>query len=534
MLTKELLNARTWVAKHAREILSRVEKYPNNRAIMIEMGYGPSGLPHIGTVTELVRSMMVAKVLRELQGKPVIVIGFCDDMDGMRKVPQNVPNQDMLLKYLGRPLSVVPDPFMEYTSFAEHNIRQFCRLVEEFGYKAREYRPNRENKYSLNDIIDLSCSEDSVVIVRASQMYNSGSFNPWIIKVLECYQSILDVLLPTLGDERKKTYSPIMPISPKSGKVLESGVIATYPERGTVLLTEDGCESEVSVLDGSCKLQWKVDFGMRWAMLGIDYELSGKDIGIGTNPIARQICKIMGAEPPITPMYEMFLAEDGTKISKTKGNGISLEDLLKYSSPHVLRHMMFLNPSTAKRLDMQKIPSYIDSFIKDIEKFNNTPDVENPIYYSEPAPLPNLKLTPSSILSLIQSMNINDLPLLQKHIGTALPGLTDLDKTLINSMYYFYQDHYSPPLFAPLSKELKEYLLEFLPHLSEDASLMQTKLYDLGNIAVQNGAIENLKMWFRSLYRSVLGRDEGPRLGSFFALCGIENSRRLIVDACNR
>jgi len=529
-----LQEARTWAFKHAREIMTRVADYPESRPIMLQIGYGPSGLPHIGTVAELIRTAMIAKVLRKLSNRKVILLSFADDLDGMRKIPTGLPKEELLKEYIQQPLSKVPDPFGITSSFSEYNLSKLIQLSAEFGYETVEYRPTNHKKFDINQLLDILGDSDPVVLIRSSDMYYSGSFDHGLTEVMKNKDAILDFILPTLGEERKKTYSPFMPISPKSGKVLEVGVIEYLTNQNEVLIEDAGEQYILPVTGGSCKLQWKVDFGMRWALLQVDYEMAGKDIQIGTIPIASKVCSILGHEPPISPMYEMFLSEDGTKISKTKGNGFSLEQMLRYMPAEAIAHFMFLNPTTAKRLNLHKIPMYIDSFIKDLLNFKGEEDVENPIWYTNLNSQDLPKLTASMTLNLIQSLQIQDLDMLIEFFENRLSDLTAIDKKIITGMYHFYNETYSPPNFEPVPTNCKKYLVQFLDFISSDGLAMQTKLYELGNEAIAAGDIADLKAWFNLLYRALLGQQEGPRLGQFMALYGVENSRKLIAGTLNR
>lgn len=544
MRESNLFRARTWIAKHAREIMVKVRNYPADKPIMLKMGYGPSGSPHIGTITELIRTCMVAKTLRLMQSRPVIVISFADDLDGMRKVPPNLPNFEMMEPYLGCPLSRVPDPFMEESSFAEYNLKRLKNLIKEFGYVWHDYRPTKENPFSIEELLRFSnnSEQENVIILRASDMYSSGSYNKNLTEILHNYQKVLDIVLPTLGEEREKTYSPFMPISSKTGKVLETGVLEYYPEENSILVSENHVKEKIKVENDNCKLQWKVDFAMQWMCFGIDYEMSGKDIAIGTYPISRAILEALGYTPPITPMYEMFLAEDGSRISKTKGNGLSLDDFLKYTTTEVIRHFMFLSPSSAKRLDIQKIPSYVNAFVKDLEDFNHKNQLEedaieniveeNAIWYSERDPPENPHFNASTILNLIEGKHppkVEDM--IDFLTNTRNIKLNSLDFKIVKAMYYFYHDHYIKPHFHDIPNNCIKYMEEFMKYLSDDGEEMQTKIRELGKLAIEERNIPDMKSWFQMIYLAIIGEKEGPRLGGLFALYGPEESGKLINKA---
>ena len=566
VIINTLEDARMWPVKQAKEILKRMKSQDPNKPIVLEMGYGPSGTPHLGTVTEVIRTMMVIEVLRKLTDKQVIFFAFSDDMDGMRKFSPKLPNQDMLKEYLGKPLSCIPDPYGRYENFAEHNHQKLIQLIRSLGYNMLDYRPTQDNPYSEEAVIDiiggysvLTGDDDlPVILLRSSDMYHSGSFDKALHKVLWKHSEILEVILPTLGEVRRATYSPFMPISTVTGQVLEVGVEEYHPENGEIVVKE-GVERRIMNVNGKqCKLQWKVDFAMRWYRLGIDYEMAGKDIDVGTNPIARRVCEILGGTPPINWMYEMFLAEDNTRISKIKGNGISLDEMVRYMPASAIRHFMFLRPESAKRLDIKNIPRYIDDFLLDLNRFHHilssTSDnikstykshddqnehntdsfYESPIFYSRNSGTPNSNITAAMALNLIRGLNMPSAEQVIEHLRLSIPLINEIDKQVIECMYHFYEEHYEKPNFYPLPDALRPYALQLKEYLSLDATQIQEKLYQLGNTAIDSGAIQDLKSWFQAIYRAILGQDQGRRLGAFFAMCGKERAEALIDQACGR
>ena len=544
----DLSNARTWATKEARLVLEQVKDRPLDYPIILKTAYGPSGRPHLGTACEIIRSAMVAKVLRQIQPRPVVVISFADNMDGMRKVAENLPNREILQQYLGYPLYKIPDPFGLEANFAEYSISRVGDFIQKLGYGSAEYMPTTE--YSIKKMVDLS-QNGEIIILRSSDLYENGLFDYLLLKILHKHREILEVILPTLGEERRSTYSPLMPISPKSGKVLEEGIIE-YRE-SSIVFQENGEIFETEVNGRNYKAQWKVDFAMQWIGLKIDYEMAGKDISIGSTPLSAQICRILGGTPPPGMMYEMFLAADGTKISKTKGNGISIEDWFNYATPGTIRHFMFLNPTSAKRLDIAKMPAYIDAYCKDLEKFVENPDPENPIWYSEPmAKMPSdlesydlakisqnsgensRKLSISEVphlhanlaLGLLQGLRPESLDTFVNFLKNKISGFNQTDLEIARTMFNFYRDHFAQQKTFAAPEWIKGYLARFV--LSEDAQQMQTDLYSLGNQAVLDGAITSLKDWFQELYKIFFGHNSGPRLGSFFALYGLEASGKLL------
>ena len=247
------LDAKAWPYEEARKLLKRYpEGKPAGAPVIFECGYGPSGLPHIGTFNEVLRTTMVRHAFQTLSDTPTRLIEFSDDMDGLRKVPDNVPNAAMLSEHLGKPLSRIPDPFGRYESFAHHNNAMLREFLDRFGF-AYEF-------------------------VASSDRYNSGAFDEALRGVLRNFDAILAVMLPTLREERRKTYSPVLPVSPKTHQVLQVPVEVVDAEAGIVRFEDHGELVEHCIFGGHAKLQWKVDWAMRWTALGVDYEMCGKDL----------------------------------------------------------------------------------------------------------------------------------------------------------------------------------------------------------------------------------------------------------------
>ncbi|MBQ3785285.1 MAG: lysine--tRNA ligase, partial [Alphaproteobacteria bacterium] len=335
----------TWPFQEARKILAHIgNKTPAKGYVLFETGYGPSGLPHIGTFGEVARTSMVRWAFSKISDIPTRLIAFSDDMDGLRKVPSNIPNQENVAKYIGSPFTAVPDPFGKYDSFAAHNNAMLREFLDSYGF---EYE-----------------------FMSSTQMYKSGAFNDALIKVLENYDKIMQIMLPTLGEERRQTYSPIMPISPKSGRVLQVPVKVIDASAGIVAFDdEDGTYVEQSVLNGMAKLQWKADWAMRWLALDVDYEMCGADL-TDSYKLSGQIVRVLGGRAPENLTYQLFVDEQGQKISKTKGNGISIEEWLKYANPESLALFMYNKPTTIKRLYFDVIPRSVDEYYQHLNNYD--------------------------------------------------------------------------------------------------------------------------------------------------------------------
>jgi len=335
--------ARAWPFEEARRLIERLDKLKGGKrkTVVFETGYGPSGLPHIGTFGEVARTSMVRHAYEVLTGakRKTRLICFSDDMDGLRKVPDNVPNKEMLAAHLNKPLTSVPDPFSnEYPSFAHHNNARLRRFLDQFGFDYEFF--------------------------SATECYKSGMMDATLLKMLRVYDKVMDIILPTLGEERRKTYSPFLPICPRTGRVLQVPMIERHPRKGTVVYVdpETGKKVETRVTGGHVKCQWKADWALRWTALGVDYEMAGKDL-IDSVILSSRICRALGGTPPEGFNYELFLDENGQKISKSKGNGLTIEQWLKYANPESLSLFMYQKPKAAKRLYFDVIPRAVDEYV---------------------------------------------------------------------------------------------------------------------------------------------------------------------------
>lgn len=522
-LSPELIEAakksKSWNFQEAAKIVKRYEKSGFPDEVLFETGYGPSGLPHIGTFGEVARTSMVITAFRVLTEDkvPVRMLCFSDDMDGMRKIPGNVPNQEMLEEHIGKPLTVVPDPFSnEYESFGHHNNARLRAFLDRFGFKYE--------------------------FASATDYYKSGKFDDMLMLAAEKYQDIMDVMLPTLGEERRATYSPFLPISPTTGKVLYVPMKNVDAKAGTITFDdEDGTETTLSIKGGNVKLQWKPDFGMRWAALGVDFEMYGKDHQINSNLYDR-ICRILGVRPPEHFIYELFLDHNGEKISKTKGNGISIDEWLKYAPTESLSLFMYQKPKTAKRLYFDVIPRQVDEYFQHLTAFEKQTveqRLQNPVWHIHDGnpPAADMPISYSMLLNLVSASNSEDKDTLWGFISSYQDGLSaethpKLDELVGFAIAYF-KDFVKPnKVFrAPTEQELAALkdLDKRLADLDDgvDAEAIQTEVFSVG----KDHAFENLREWFQALYQILLGQDQGPRFGTFVALYGVESTRSLIAQA---
>ena len=515
------MQSKAWPYEEARRLLKRyAQGAPEKGYVLFETGYGPSGLPHIGTFNEVLRTTMVRNAYEELSDIPTRLIAFSDDMDGLRKVPDNVPNQDMLREHLGKSLTAIPDPFGKFESFAHHNNAMLREFLDRFGF---EYE-----------------------FLSATQCYRAGQFDETLKQVLRHYQDIMDIMLPTLGKERQATYSPVLPISPKSGRVLQVAITVLDADAGLVRFEDEGEVIEQSILSGSAKLQWKVDWAMRWVALGVDYEMSGKDL-IDSVTQSSKIARALGGRPPEGFTYEMFLDEKGEKISKSKGNGLSLEQWLTYGPGESLAFYAYREPKKAKQLHLGVIPRAVDEYwqfrvaypTQELDK-----KLGNPVHHIHGGNVPEgtLPVTFGLLLNLVGVMGEAGKEQVWAYLANYVPDADaeknpELDRLIGHALAY-HRDFVAPTLKrrAPTGNEAAALraLDAKLAALPQDAVAedIQNIVYAIGKDEAYG--FENLRDWFKALYETLLGAEQGPRMGSFIALYGVTNSRKLIAEALTR
>ncbi len=512
------LESKAWPYEEARKLLKR---YPNGKSgdpVLFETGYGPSGLPHIGTFNEVLRTTMVRNAFHALSDTSTRLIAFSDDMDGLRKVPDNVPNGDMLREHLGKPLTQIPDPFGTHSSFAAHNNAILREFLDRYGF---DYE-----------------------FASSTEYYTSGRFDEALKGVLRHFQGIQDVMLPTLRVERRATYSPVLPISPTSGIVLQVPIEVIDANAGLIAFEDEGQRIEQSVLGGKAKLQWKVDWAMRWVALGVDYEMAGKDL-IDSVTQSSKIARVLGGRPPEGFNYEMFLDENGEKISKSKGNGLSLEQWLTYGPEESLAFYAYREPKKAKSLHMGVIPRAVDDYWQFRGNYAGQDlkqKLGNPVHHIHDGKLPTgeLPVTFGLLLNLVGVMGDASKEQVWGYLANYVPDASadkypELDR-LIGYALAYSRDFVAPTLKrrAPEGVEVAalERLDAELAALPAEASAedIQNIVYEIG----KTGGFENLRDWFKALYETLLGSEQGPRMGSFIALYGVENSRKLIAEALAR
>jgi lysyl-tRNA synthetase class 1 len=492
------------------------------RPVVFETGYGPSGLPHMGTFGEVARTTMVRSAFRALteDAWPTRLVCFSDDMDGLRKVPDNVPNPEALAEDLGKPLTAVRDPFGTHDSFGRHNNARLQAFLDQFGF---DYE-----------------------FVSSTDAYRSGRFDETLLRALERFEAIQKVMLPTLGPERRATYSPFLPLSPSTGRVLQVPTLERNVERGTIVFEdEDGSRVEAPVTGGRVKLQWKPDWAMRWAALGVDYEMCGKDL-IDSVKASSQICRALGAEPPENFIYELFLDEQGAKISKSKGNGLSMEDWLRYGTPESLAYYMFQSPRSAKSLGYSIIPRASDDYLQQLDAYGGQEPakrLDNPVWavHSGAPPERGSPVSFGLLLNLASVANAETKEVLWGFLARYRPGASPESEPLLDRLagyaVTYYQDFVRPTRSyrAPDEQERAAFLdlrgrLAALPAGFNDAEAIQNEVYAVGKEA----GFEPLRAWFQALYEVLLGQSQGPRFGSFVAVYGVAETIGLIDEALAR
>jgi len=522
-----------WPFEEARKIVARLKKQPKDEVIF-ETGYGPSGLPHIGTFGEVARTTMVRHAFRTLTDDKIKtrLIAFSDDMDGFRKVPDNVPNKEMLTAHLGKPLTKVPDPFGTHPSFGEHNNARLRTFLDHFGF---DYE-----------------------FMSSTDCYKSGRFDATLLKMLERFDPVMAIMLPSLREERAATYSPFLPIDPRSGVVLQVPILSHDAKRGTITYEEPETQERytVPVTGGRCKLQWKPDWAMRWVALGVDYEMAGKDL-IDSVKLSGEICRALDALPPEGFNYELFLDENGQKISKSKGNGLTIDEWLRYAAPESLSLFMYREPKSAKRLYFDVIPRQVDDyqqFLDGYEKQEIKHRLGNPVWHIHAGnpPKSDMPVTFSMLLTLVSSSNAENAATLWGFIGRYRPGVTAQTHPKLDAMVG-YAIHYFRDFVLPTKKfrqptdseraaltDLRDALAQ-LP-AEATAEQIQDVVYEIGRREpfldekkkAKDGKPGVSLDWFNMLYQVLLGQEKGPRFGSFVAVYGLQNTVDMVDGALAR
>jgi len=517
MLKKENLEkTNAWPFVEAKKMLRERKSIIDKKGrITLQTGYGPSGLPHIGTFGEVARTSMIVNALKHLTDLPTEIITFSDDMDGLRKVPDNVPKKDLLENNLHKPLTQVPDPFNKFGSFGEHNNQMLKKFLDDFNFE-----------YNFKS---------------STELYKSGFFNSSLQVILENYDGIMNIILPTLGKERQKTYSPFLPICPDTGHVLEIPIKEINKKDSKIIFNNNGKDLEKSILDGNCKLQWKVDWAMRWYALDVDFEMYGKDL-IESAILSTKIIKLIGKTNPSGFAYELFLDEKGEKISKSKGNGITIEQWLEYASPESLSLYMYQNPKRAKKLYKEIVSKTVDEYLELLEKTKNQDELQllmNPLWHVHNSNVPkeHMIMSFSMLLNLVETSNADNKDLLWKFVKKYKKNISEKDYPIFDKLVGYAIKYFNDVIKKnkkykkPNSDEKKalEALIKKLDNCNDEMlpEDIQTLIYSAGK---ENGYSKNLRDWFRLIYEVVFGDENGPRMGFFISFFGVKETKDLIKN----
>jgi lysyl-tRNA synthetase class 1 len=511
------MNSKAWPFEEARAVLKRYGgKDPAKGYVLFETGYGPSGLPHIGTFGEVARTTMIRRAFEIISDIPTRLICFSDDVDGMRKVPENVPQQEMLRGHMQKPLTSVPDPYGEFESFGHHNNAMLRRFLDTFGF---EYE-----------------------FISATEFYKSGRFDDTLQLCAERYDAIMKIMLASLREERQQTYSCFLPIHPETGRVLYVPIKHVDAKAATVTFDDEaGKEWTLPVTGGHVKLQWKPDFGARWAALDVDFEMYGKDHSTNT-PIYDGICEVLGGRAPNHMTYELFLDDQGQKISKSKGNGLTIDEWLTYAATESLSYFMYQKPKTAKRMHFDVIPRAVDEYHQQLRAFPEQPvdqQVNNPVWHIHNGKPPESRMVVSfgMLLNLASVAGAKDAGALWKFIKRYAPEASpeknpDLDAAAGFAVRYF-ADRIAPTRVFRLPSDKERAAMEDLVARLKvwdgglDDEALQSMVFAVG----KEHGFEPLRDWFKALYEVLLGASDGPRFGGFIALYGVDETVALMERA---
>ena len=508
-------NIKAWPFTEAQKILKKIENNREKININFETGYGPSGVPHIGTFAEVLRTNMVRNALKKINNCQSKLITFSDDLDALKKVPEDYPFPEKLSKYINFPLSSIPDFTGKYASYADRNNNLLKEFLNQFNF---DYE-----------------------FISSTEKYKSGDFDQCLLKILENYENISNIILPTLRKERRESYSPFLPICKETGKVLEVSITLVSKEDGIIAYRNHNNKLvETLVTKGNCKLQWKVDWAMRWSALDIDYEMYGKDL-IPSFELSKQIAAYINKKVPINMSYELFLDQNGEKISKSKGNGLSIEEWMMYGTKESLALFMYQNPRRAKRLYFDCIPKSMDEYKKNHAGFFHKEHAqpESPIWHIHEGFIPNYTypIEFSNLINLVTALNTSDKDTIYNfcllYIKRKLKQEEQNDLRLIIKLAINYFQNFILPRLKkrkPIQIE-KEAIFNLIREIRKSKTELSSEEYQ--SLIYKYGKQiypESLRSWFLSLYQILFGSENGPRLGSLFYLYKKEKVIKILEE----
>jgi lysyl-tRNA synthetase class 1 len=514
----------SWPFKEAQTLQKRF-KAPPDKPVTFETGFGPSGLPHIGTFAEVARTTWVQRAFEHLSGWETRLIAFSDDMDGLRKVPLNMPQPDMLAEHLGKPLCYIPDPFGQDESYSAHMNRKLQEFLDAYGF-TYQFQSSQE-------------------------AYERGDFDEGLAILLQKVEQVRAIILPTLGQDKRADWSPFFPICQKCGRIYSTRVIGYHPEDNTIDYVCDqpigsaaGCgdKNTISILGGQVKVGWKVDWALRWYAYDVGYEMYGKDL-IDSARLSGQITRLMSKQPPNGFFYEMFLDEEGRKISKSVGKGLTVNGWVSYAPLESLLHYLFQNPRRAKRLFWDVVPKSVDDYLADLRQYPSLDETKKPdqaIWHifnlGRNVPAYDAGINFSLVNNLVSALGTDQAELTYEYLKRYDPSTAnheDMVRDLVQKSINYYRDFILPGKQYRLPTEAERQLLQAARDRlsnfeSDDENDLQTIPFD---IAREND-IPPAKV-FQAFYQVVLGQERGPRFGTFARLVGKEKLLLLLDKALN-
>ncbi|MFH2218432.1 MAG: lysine--tRNA ligase [Pseudomonadota bacterium] len=511
-----------WPFKEADKLRKRYTETPNI-PVRFETGFGPSGMPHIGTFAEVARTTWVRHAFEFLTRWPTQLIAFSDDMDGLRKVPLNLPQQEMLTENLGRPLCRIPDPFGEcesYSAYMNNKLREFL------------------DSYSFDYTFQSS-----------HEAYTRGDFNDGLSVILQKVEDVKAIILPTMSEAKRANWSPFFPICENCGRINSTQVTGYDIENNAIDYSCEQEEGEVkscghkgtaSIFNGKVKVGWKIDWALRWYSYDIGYEMYGKDL-IESARLSGKICRLMGKQPPTGLFYELFLDAKGRKISKSVGKGLTIDSWMSYAPLESLLFYIFQNPKQAKRLFWGIVPRSVDDYLSNLIQYRSMDPEDHPestIWHlfnkGETVPSYNAAINFSLINNLISAVGADDIDLILEYLkryDSSMEKYGTVIEDLVKKAMNYYRDFILPDkkYRTPTEKEKKMFNAlrnELAEYDGDDENELQSLPFN-----VVRAFDESPKNFFKMFYEVLFGQERGPRFGTFVRLVGKEKALSLLDSA---